>query len=48
MQQWLAGWTETLGRCSEDTASVHGVHALPTELLWCHRYELFLMFCPYG
>ena len=26
-------WTP--GRCSEDTASVHGVHALPTELLRC-------------
>lgn len=24
----------TLGNCSEDIASVHGAHILPTELLW--------------
>ena len=33
MQQMATGRTRTLGRCSEDRASVHG--SLPTELVWC-------------
>ncbi len=31
MQQRATEWNRTLGGCSEDTASVHGAPALPTE-----------------
>ena len=43
MQQGAAGQTWTLGHCSEDTASVHGSHALPTELLGCPRGAFLLI-----
>lgn len=33
MQLTATGWTRTLGRCGEDTASVQGTHAPPTERL---------------
>ncbi len=31
MQQRVTMWNRTRGHCSEDTASVYGVPALPTE-----------------
>ncbi len=31
VQQRAAGLTQTLGRCSEDTAPAHGAPALPME-----------------
>ncbi len=31
MQQRATGWNQTHGYCSEDTASVNGAPALPTE-----------------
>lgn len=37
------GMREKVGCCSEDTASVHGSHALPTELLGRPRGAFLLI-----
>ncbi len=42
MQQRATGWNRTSGCCSEDTASVHGAPALPTELLGRPSLKTFL------
>lgn len=32
-KRWATGRTKTLSRCGQDTASIHGVHALLTDIL---------------